>query len=251
MEKKVVLVTGGGSGIGRAIGMAFATQGAYVVVADVAIENGNETVRLIKHKGGEALFVRCDVSKTRDVQRMVQKTVETFGHLDYAVNNAGIPGMHKSIVDYPEDIWNRVLDINLTGVWLCMKYEIPQMLKQEGGAIVNIASIAGLAAHTGAAPYIASKHGVIGLTKAAALEYAKEGIRINAICPGITDTPLIENARSEVPEEVKKVFSGETTPMARIALPEEIAGAAIWLCSNAASFVTGHALVIDGGMLAE
>ena len=251
MEGQVVLVTGGGSGIGRAIGMAFATQGASVVVADVAVENGNETVRLIEDKGGEAVFVRCDVSKTGDVQRMVQTAIKTLGHLDYAVNNAGIPGVHKSIIDYPEDMWNRVLDINLTGVWLCMKYEIPQMLKQEGGAIVNIASIAGFAAHTGASPYIASKHGVIGLTKAAALEYAKEGIRINAICPGITDTPLIGNARSEVPAEVKKVFSGETIPMGRIALPEEIAGAAIWLCSNAASFITGHALVIDGGMLAE
>lgn len=251
MEGQVVLVTGGGSGIGRAIGMAFATQGASVVVADVAVENGNETVRLIEDKGGEAVFVRCDVSKTGDVQRMVQTAIKTLGHLDYAVNNAGIPGVHKSIIDYPEDMWNRVLDINLTGVWLCMKYEIPQMLKQEGGAIVNIASIAGFAAHTGASPYIASKHGVIGLTKAAALEYAKEGIRINAICPGITDTPLIGNARAEVPAEVKKGFSGETIPMGRIALPEEIAGAAIWLCSNAASFITGHALVIDGGMLAE
>ncbi|OGP56190.1 MAG: short chain dehydrogenase [Deltaproteobacteria bacterium RBG_13_52_11] len=251
IEGKVVLVTGGGSGIGRAIALTFAREGSAVVVSDVSGEGGNETVRLIMQNGGEAIFIQCDVSKAVEVQGMIQKIIKTFGQLDYAVNNAGIAGIHKYVADYPEDIWNKVLNINLTGVWLCMKHEISQMLSQGGGAIVNIASIAGFAAQRGASPYIASKHGVIGLTKAAALEYAKTGIRVNAVCPGITATPLIENARSEVPSEINKIFSGETIPMGRIALPEEIAGAVIWLCSNAASFVTGHALVVDGGMIAE
>ena len=251
MEGKVVFVTGGGSGIGRAIGRAFAAEKAKVVIADVSDEKGNETVRLIKEIGGEAVSLPCDVSKTGDISGAIRETVKVFGHLDYAVNNAGIAGEHHSVVDYPEKVWNQVLDINLKGVWLCMKYEIPQMLKQGRGAIVNVASIAGLAANRGASPYVASKHGVVGLTKASALEFATQGIRINAICPGITDTPLIQNAMSEVPEETRKVFTGEKIPMGRMALPEEIAGAAVWLCSNAASFVTGHALVIDGGMLAE
>lgn len=251
MEEKVVFITGGGSGIGRAISMAFAAEKAKVAIADVSHETGNETVRLIKKNGGEAVFLSCDVSQTEDVSGAIRNTVKVFGRLDYAVNNAGISGEHYSVVDYPEKVWNRVLGVNLTGVWLCMKYEIPRMLKQGRGAIVNVASIAGLAANRGASPYVASKHGVVGLTKAAALEFAKQGIRINAICPGITDTPLIQNAMAEVPAEIKNVFSGEKIPMGRTALPEEIAGAALWLCSKAASFVTGHALVIDGGMLAE
>lgn len=251
MEEKVVFVTGGGSGIGRAIGRAFAAEKVKVAIADISEEKGNETVRLIKEIGGEAISLPCDVSKKEDVLSAIRKTVKFFGHLDYAINNAGIAGEHHSIIDYPEKVWNQVLGINLTGVWLCMKYEISQMLNQGKGAIVNVASIAGLAANRGASPYVASKHGVIGLTKAAALEYAKQGIRINAVCPGITDTPLIQNAMNEVPSELKKVFTGETIPMGRLAQPEEIAGAAVWLCSDAASFVTGHALVIDGGMLAE
>jgi NAD(P)-dependent dehydrogenase (short-subunit alcohol dehydrogenase family) len=251
MEEKVAFVTGGGSGIGRAICRAFAAERAKVVIADVSDEKGNETVRLIKKRGGEAISIPCDVSKKEDVSGAIQKTVKVFGRLDYAINNAGIAGEHHSTVDYPEKVWNQVLAINLKGVWLCMKYEIPQMLKQGSGGIVNIASIAGLAANRGASPYVASKHGVIGLTKAAALEFAEQDIRINAICPGITDTPLIQNAMTEVPEELRKVFTGEKIPMGRMALPEEIAGAAVWLCSGAASFVTGHALVIDGGMLAE
>lgn len=250
MEGKVVLITGGGSGIGRAISMAFAAEKANVLIADISDEKGNETVRLIRQKGGEAEFIHCDVSHSGDVKSMIQKSVDTFGRLDYAINNAGIPGPHGNIVDCPEEMWNKVLSVNLTGVWLSMKYEIPQMLKQGDGAIVNIASIAGFSAQRGISPYVASKHGIIGITKAIALEYAKEGIRVNAICPGVTATPLIENAASEVPEELKEVFAGGNIPMGRVALPEEIASAAIWLCSDAASFVTGHALVVDGGTLA-
>ena len=250
-KDRIALVTGGGSGIGRAISLTFAECGAKVVIGDLSAEGGNSVVHEIKSSGGEALFHPCDVSRSEEVKALVRRTVEYYGKLDFAVNNAGIPGSHNELAEYPEDIWNKVLSVNLTGIFLCMKFEIPRMLDQNGGAIVNVASVAGFAAQRGTCPYIASKHGVIGLTKTAALEYARKGIRVNAICPGITSTPLIDKARSEVPKDIKRVFSGETIPMGRIADPEEIAEAAVWLCSKAASYVTGHSLVIDGGMIAE
>jgi NAD(P)-dependent dehydrogenase (short-subunit alcohol dehydrogenase family) len=239
MENKVALVTGGGSGIGRASSLAFVRQGAKLVVADIDTEGGKETVRMIEENGGQAIFVRDDVSSATDVEALIEKTIHTYGRLDYAHNNAGVLGMTASTTDYTEEDWDRTVNINLKGVWLCMKYEIPQMLKQGGGAIVNTSSIGGLGAIPNSPAYLASKHGVLGLTKAAAVEYAKSGIRVNAICPGPTDTPMIQGKA-----DGKRVI---TRPMGRAGKAEEVAEAVIWLCSDAASFVNGHGLVIDGG----
>jgi NAD(P)-dependent dehydrogenase (short-subunit alcohol dehydrogenase family) len=249
MESKVGLVTGGGSGIGRATALAFVRKGAKVVVADVAVNDGEETVRLIKESGGNAIFLKCDISKAAEVEAMVNKAVGTYGRLDYAFNNAGILGIMSAIVDYPEEIWNKVLSTNLTGVWLCMKYEIPQMLRQGGGAIVNTASVQGFVGGPGFSAYNASKHGVIGITKTVALEYAKAGIRVNAVCPGVIETPMNERIESEHPEMRSLLL--ERHPVGRFGMPNEVAEAVVWLCSEAASFVTGHALVIDGGFIAQ
>ena len=239
MKNKVAVVTGGGSGIGRASSLAFARNGAKVVVADVMVKGGEETVRMIEGGGGKSIFIRADVSSAADVEALIERTVQTYGRLDYAHNNAGVMGMDLSTADYPEEDWNRTIDINLKGVWLCMKYEISQMLKQGRGTIVNTASIGGLGVIPNAPAYLASKHGVLGLTKAAAVEYADKGIRVNAICPGVTDTPMIERRAGG-----KRVV---TRPTGRMGKPEEIAEAVVWLCSDAASFVNGHGLVIDGG----
>jgi NAD(P)-dependent dehydrogenase (short-subunit alcohol dehydrogenase family) len=244
VESKVALVTGAGQGIGRASALTFARRGAKVGVVDINSDGGEETVSKIFEEGGEGIFVYADVSKAADVKAMVRKVVEAYGRLDYAHNNAGISGpVSIPPHEYPEEAWDQVIDINLKGVWLCMKYEVQQMLKQGGGAIVNTASIAGLfASPNGLAAYSASKHGVVGLTQTFALAYAMNGIRVNAICPGTTNTPM--NA---------KVFSTSLTPdaiatrMGRFAEPEEQAEAALWLCSDAASFVTGQALPVDGG----
>lgn len=252
---KVALVTGGATGIGRTTARIFAREGARVVVSTGSnIKGGEETVRLIQEAGGEATFIQCDVSKSADVESMVNQAVEIYGRLDYAFNNAGIGPDGKrvpviSVADCPEELWDRTLDINLKGVFLCMKYEIRQMLKQKYGAIVNTSSIGALKAVPGFAAYDASKSGMLGLTRAAALECATSGIRINAICPGPTDrTLLVENLTSTQPKG--KEFMSEKVPMKRLAQPEEMAEAVLWLCSDAASFVTGQAISVDGGMTA-
>jgi len=246
---KIALVTGGSSGIGRATAQIFAREGATVVVADVLVDGGEETVRLIKAAGGEALFVKTDVSQPVEVDALVKRTVETYGRLDYAFNNAGIEGALQPTGDYDAAVWDRVMSINLRGVWLCMKSEIQQMLKQGGGAIVNTASAAGLVAVPGLSAYVAAKHGVVGLTKTAALEYAKAGIRVNAVCPGGVDTPMVKRVFGNNPQFAEAAASAE--PVGRLAQPAEIGEAVVWLCSDAASFVTGHAMAVDGGMTAQ
>jgi NAD(P)-dependent dehydrogenase (short-subunit alcohol dehydrogenase family) len=251
LEGKTALVTGGGSGIGRAASLAYAKEGARVVVADVNVEGGEETVLMIKEAGGEAILVHADVSKPEDTQAMVDQAVEAFGSLDCAFNNAGIGGGRDRLLtaDYLEEDWDRVISINLKGVWLCMKAEIPQMLKQGGGAIVNTASIAGLVGLTGTIAYVAAKHGVTGLTKAAAMEYAKSGIRVNAVCPGYIQTPLVQGIFDRIEGYRERVAARH--PMDRLGEPEEIAQAVVWLSSDAASFVTGHNMPVDGGYMAQ
>jgi NAD(P)-dependent dehydrogenase (short-subunit alcohol dehydrogenase family) len=249
IEGKIALVTGGGSGIGRAAALAFAREGAKVVVADVVAEGGRETVQMIKKADGEAIFVKTDVSKAAEVEALINKTVETYGRLDCAFNNAGIEGEQAPTAENTEKNWDRVININLKGVWLCMRYEIPQMLKQDGGAIVNTASVAGLVGFQGIAPYVASKHGIAGLTKTAALEYAQSGIRINAVCPGVIHTPMIERFFAGDPNAEDQFIAME--PVGRMGTPEEIAEAVVWLCSDAASFVTGLPMPVDGGFVAQ
>ncbi|MDO8531383.1 MAG: SDR family oxidoreductase [Dehalococcoidia bacterium] len=248
-DGKVAIVTGASSGIGRATALAFAREGARVVVADVLVAGGDETVRMVKKAGGQAIFIKTDVSRTADVQTMVERTVRKYGRLDCAFNNAGIEGAAAPIVDSTEENFDRVIGINLKGVWLCMKYEIPEMLKHKGGAIVNCSSIAGLVGFPGVTPYVASKHGVVGLTKTAALEYAKSGIRVNAVCPGVIRTPMIEHFTGGNAAAAAQLAAGE--PVGRMGAPEEIAEAVVWLCSDAASFVTGHPMVVDGGWVAQ
>lgn len=244
---KTVIVTGGSFGIGRATAIEFAKQGANVAVADI-IED-NETIKSISAFGGSAIFIKCDVSKSADVEEMVKKTVEKFGTLDYAFNNAGIEGISGLTTDCSEENWDHTLAVNLKGVWLCMKYQIPHMLKQKKGAIVNCASVAGLVGFPGIPAYVATKHGVIGLTKTAALEFVKSGIRINAVCPGVIKTPMIDRFTGHN-KEVEKQFANQE-PIGRLGQPEEVANAVIWLCSDAASFVTGDAMAVDGGWIAQ
>jgi NAD(P)-dependent dehydrogenase (short-subunit alcohol dehydrogenase family) len=243
---KVALVTGGSTGIGRASSIAFAREGAKVVVSDVNVESGEETVRLIRESGGDSLFVKTDVLSTAEVESLVKKVVANYGRLDCAFNNAGIAGaIGSSTHEYPDESWERVIGINLKGVWLSMRYEIPQMLKQGGGAIVNTASIWGLVGAPGASAYVASKHGVVGLTRAAALEYAPRGIRINAVNPGTIRTPILDPFIAAMPEFESMMTARH--PIGRIGLPEEVAAAVVWLCSDAASFVIGQNLPVDGG----
>ncbi len=248
LEGKVGLVTGGTSGIGRETAVLFARAGAKVVVAGRRELEGLETIELVRAAGADGLFVKTDVSKASEVDALVQKAVERFGRLDVAFNNAGVEGVLAPIIGQSEDDFDRTIDINLKGVWLCLKYEIRQMLKQGGsGAIVNMSSIMGLVGALGAAAYSASKHGVIGLTKTAALENAKNGIRINAVCPGFTETPMTDRSL-RVPSVHKYVLSCH--PVGRLAAPTEIAEAVVWMCSDRASFMTGQSLVLDGGFLA-
>jgi NAD(P)-dependent dehydrogenase (short-subunit alcohol dehydrogenase family) len=248
LEGKVGLVTGGTSGIGRETAVLFAKAGAKVVVAGRRELEGRETVELVRAAGGDGLFVKTDVSKAPEVEALVQKTVERFGRLDVAFNNAGIEGVWVPIIKQSEEDWDRTMEINLKGVWLSLKYEIRQMLKQGGGgAIVNMASIMGLIGSAGAAAYSASKHAVIGLTKAAALETARSGIRINTICPAVVETAM--GKRIFGAPAVHKYVLG-CHPMGRFARKAEIAEAVVWMCSHRASFMTGQSLVLDGGFLA-
>lgn len=249
MNGRVALVTGAASGIGRATALAFAEAGADVVVADTQEVQGIETARQIEALGRRALFVRCDVSSESDIVNLIDRTVRTFGRLDYAFNNAGTEGLQGNTIDCTSENFDRVIAVNLKGVWLCMKHQIPHMLKQGGGAIVNCSSIAGMIGFPNIPAYTASKHAVLGLTKAAALEFAKKGIRINAVCPGVIQTPMIDRFVSGNEQARAALAQGE--PIGRVGVPEEIASAVVYLCSDGASFITGHPLVVDGGWVAQ
>ena len=246
LKNKVAMITGGTSGIGRETAVLFAEAGAKVVVAGRRETEGKETVDLIRKAGGDGLFVKTDVCKAADVQAMVQKTVDKFGRLDTAFNNAGVEGNWMPMVDVSEEEWDRVLDINLKGMFLCLKYEIPQLLKNGGGTIVNMASVAGLMGTPAAAPYGASKHGVISLTRTAALENAKQKIRVNAVCPAVIESPM-ENRLFGEPDAHK--FAVGMHPIGRLGTVREVAEAVLWMCSEKSSFMTGHYIVVDGGFL--
>jgi NAD(P)-dependent dehydrogenase (short-subunit alcohol dehydrogenase family) len=244
-EGKVALVTGGASGLGQAAVRLLAGRGARVVVADLDAAGGDATVAQVGEAGGEALFLRTDVTNESDVAAAVAKAVDTWGRLDCALNNAGTTGPSKPTADYTLEEWNAVVALNLTSVFLCLKHEIPQMVGQGGGAIVNTSSGAGLVGFAGLPGYVATKHGVIGLTRAAALEYVKAGVRVNAVCPGSTRTPMLEGFMGGDPL-IERAME-QSAPIGRLARPEEIAEAMVWLLSDAASFVVGHAFAVDGG----
>jgi NAD(P)-dependent dehydrogenase (short-subunit alcohol dehydrogenase family) len=246
-QNKTAIVTGSSFGIGQAAAIQYARHGANVVCADWVEDE--ETLNLIKKEGGNAIFVKCDVSNEADIKNMIEKTISTFGRLDYAFNNAGIEGHSARTHECTMENWEKVIGVNLKGVWLCMKYEIPHMLKQGKGVIVNNASIAGLVGFQNIPAYVASKHGVIGLTKNAALEYAREGIRVNVVCPGVIRTPMIDRFTGKKKEVEQQFESME--PIGRMGDPDEVASAVIYLCSDDASFITGHTMVVDGGWVAQ
>lgn len=246
---KVALVTGAGTGIGRASALALARAGARVVVSDIDAGGGKETVEAILGEGGEATFQQADVTNPAEVEALVAHAVATYGGLHCAHNNAGVLGPSAKLVDVSEAQWATVLSVNLTAVFLCMKHEITAMLASGGGSIVNTSSYSGLVAVPFASAYVASKHGVVGLTKAAAVEYGRKGIRINAVCPGTTRTQMNEQRAESSPAMAKAMT--DVTPMRRLAEPAEIADSVVWLCSDASSFVNGHALPVDGGAVAQ
>ncbi len=242
---RVAFITGAGSGIGRATALAFAAQGAAVAVSDNAEKEVHETARLIEEQGGKALPVLCDVTRSDDVAAAVAATVQRFGRLDFAFNNAGIEQPPAPLHEISDEQWDRIIDINLRGVFYGMKHEIPAMLATGGGAIVNTSSGAGVIGIAGQSAYAAGKHAIIGLTKAAALDYAASGVRINAVCPGIIETPMMDRFSGGTEEGRQRVIGQE--PIGRMGRPEEIASAVLWLCSDLGAFTVGHALVVDGG----
>jgi NAD(P)-dependent dehydrogenase (short-subunit alcohol dehydrogenase family) len=247
--QKVSIITGGSSGIGRATAVALAKEGVKVAVAARRAKEGEETVRLVKEAGIEGIFIKTDVANEDDVRSLVDKTVKTYGRLDYAFNNAGTEETMTSLVDQTSDVFDQIMNVNVKGVWLCMKYEIPQMIRTEGGAIVNMSSVAGVMGFPQMPIYVASKHAVLGLTKSAALEYAKSGIRINAVAPGGVETDMLERLgedKNQILETLKSMH-----PIGRIGDPEEIANAVVWLLSDKASFVLGHTLLLDGGVVSR
>jgi NAD(P)-dependent dehydrogenase (short-subunit alcohol dehydrogenase family) len=247
LENKVALITGGTSGIGRETAVLFARNGAKVVFTGRREAEGNETLGLVRAAGGDGLFLRSDVSKSADAQSIVQKTVERYGRLDVAFNNAGVEGAWMPLIEQNEENWDYVHNINLKGLWLCLKFEIQQMLKQgSGGSIVNMSSVAGLMGYAGSGIYVASKHGVIGLTKVAAIECAPAKIRVNAVCPAVIETPMADRAFGD-PETNKRVLGMH--PLGRFGKPSEVAEAVLWLCSDKSSFTTGQNIAIDGGLL--
>jgi NAD(P)-dependent dehydrogenase (short-subunit alcohol dehydrogenase family) len=248
-QGKVVIVTGGAYGIGRAAAIGFAQRGAKVVIADIDVPRGEETLRRVKNAGGEAVFVKTDVSSEADVEALVGETIQAYGRLDCAFNNAGIHKVFASTLQFTAADWEEMIDVNLKSVWLCMKYEIPQMLKQGKGAIVNTSSAAGLVGAPSNPAYPASKHGVVGITKSTALEFARKGIRVNCVCPGPVRTGMNESLVRTNPDMVKAM--DQKVPMGRIGEPEEVAAAAIWLCSDEASYITGAILPVDGGIVAD
>ena len=249
LEQQIALMTGAGSGIGRESALAFAASGAQVMVSDVVVEGGEETVARIKAAGGEATFRRADVSQRTDVEALIRHTVDTYGRLDCAHNNVGIEGDMAPTADCTEANWDRTIAINLKGVWWCMKYEIPQMLEQGGGVIVNTSSVAGLVGFVNLPAYVASKHGIAGLTKTAALEYAQQGTRVNAVCPGVIYTPMVD--RIVGGDAAAEAQFTTLEPVGRMGAPAEVAQAVVWLCADAASFVTGIAMPVDGGFVAQ
>jgi NAD(P)-dependent dehydrogenase (short-subunit alcohol dehydrogenase family) len=247
LHDKVAIVTGAGSGIGRATALAFAREGVKVVASDVDVPGGEHTVQAIQDNGGEAIFIRCDVAQEDDVKALVEQTVDTFGRLDFACNNAGIGGAQAPVADYTFADWKQVIDVNLHGVFLGMKYQIPEMLKQGGGAIVNMASILGQVGFPNASAYVTAKHGVIGLTKNAAIEYGPQNIRVTAVCPAFIHTPMVDEGLGE--EVIGQLQTMH--PVGRLGQPEEVADLVVFLCSDGGSFMTGNPILVDGGYVAQ
>lgn len=246
-KDKVIIITGSTFGIGKSTAIAFANRGAKVVFS--ARSEDEDTNKIIKKNGDNAIFVKCDVSNEEDVKNLVAKTISHYGRLDFAFNNAGISGTPAPATDCTNDNWNNTININLKGIWFCMKHQIPEMLKIGGGSIVNNASIGGLVGFPGMPAYVASKHGVVGLTKNVALDYAKQGIRVNSVCPGAIHTKMIDRFTDGDPKVFDKFAAAK--PMGRVGQPEEVAETVVFLCSNAASFITGQAIAIDGGMTVQ